>query len=183
MFVGRACGGTVDIGWPSIITSPDVGSSNPARMRKRVVLPQPEGPSSEKNSPRRMPKDTSSTALTEPKALETPWMEMMLSLCAIGLESSRLAGLHAAAAQPFRRDHDDDRDHENGCAERQRRRQSLRKSQLAVEEDRQGLLGAAQEERHHELVERDGEAHQQAGDNSRQRDRKGHAPERHPGIL
>src|SRR5690242_11239573 len=137
MFVGRACGATVDIGWRSIITSPAVGSSNPARMRSRVVLPQPEGPSSEKNSPRRISNDTSSTAFTEPKDLETPWMEMILSLCAIGLECSRLAGLHAAAAQPFRRDHDDDRGDQNGCAERQRRRQSLRKAQLAIEEDRQ----------------------------------------------
>ncbi len=31
--------------------SPDTGSMNPATTRKVVVLPQPEGPSKETNSP------------------------------------------------------------------------------------------------------------------------------------
>ena len=39
-----------------------VGCSNPAIIRSVVVLPQPEGPSSEKNSPRPMAKSASSTA-------------------------------------------------------------------------------------------------------------------------
>ena len=37
---------------PSISMVPDVGVSKPASMRSSVVLPQPDGPSSEKNSPR-----------------------------------------------------------------------------------------------------------------------------------
>src|SRR5687767_6818247 len=183
MLVGRAFGGTVDIGCPSISNSPSVGSSKPASMRSNVVLPQPDGPSSEKNSPRRMSNETSSTALTGPKCLETPWIEIMLSLMAMASECSRLAGLDTAAAQPLRHDHDNDRGREDGAAERQGWRQLVGKPQLAVEEHRQRLVGAAQEERHHELVERDGEAHQQAGDDAGQRDRESDAPERHPGAF
>jgi len=36
---------------PSIRMRPPVGSIRPATMRSTVVLPQPEGPSSEMNSP------------------------------------------------------------------------------------------------------------------------------------
>jgi hypothetical protein len=43
--------------FPSIRISPEVGSSSPAIMRSVVVLPQPEGPSSMKNSPSPMVKD------------------------------------------------------------------------------------------------------------------------------
>jgi hypothetical protein len=76
MLVGRWLGGTVDIGWPSMKISPLVGASKPASMRKSVVLPQPEGPSSEKNSPRPMSKSSSSTACTLPKCFDTPRIEM-----------------------------------------------------------------------------------------------------------
>ena len=51
--------------------SPDSGGRNPATSRKVVVLPQPEGPSSEKNSPRRISNETASTAVTGPKRLVT----------------------------------------------------------------------------------------------------------------
>ena len=36
---------------PSMKTRPAVGVSSPARMRKVVLLPEPEGPSRAKNSP------------------------------------------------------------------------------------------------------------------------------------
>jgi hypothetical protein len=42
--------------------SPELGSSKPAIMRKVVVLPHPEGPSKEKNSPRWTWSETRSTA-------------------------------------------------------------------------------------------------------------------------
>ena len=52
VFTLRSCGGTR---WtrrlPSSITRPAVGCSNPAIILSSVVLPQPDGPSSEKNSP------------------------------------------------------------------------------------------------------------------------------------
>ena len=44
-----------------------VESAKPATMRSSVVLPQPEGPSSVKNSPSRISSETSSTARTVPK--------------------------------------------------------------------------------------------------------------------
>jgi hypothetical protein len=43
---------------------PLVGASNPPIMRSVVVLPHPEGPSSEKNSPDPMSSVTLSTART-----------------------------------------------------------------------------------------------------------------------
>jgi hypothetical protein len=42
--------------------APSVGLSNPAIIRSVVVFPQPEGPSSEKNSPEAMEKSASATA-------------------------------------------------------------------------------------------------------------------------
>ena len=56
MLVGRRLAGMPFMRCPSMKTSPVVGSSIPARIRSSVVLPQPEAPSSEKNSPRAMSK-------------------------------------------------------------------------------------------------------------------------------
>ena len=47
---------------PPSFTSPAVGSMKPATMRKVVVLPQPEGPSSTRNSPSATDSETSFTA-------------------------------------------------------------------------------------------------------------------------
>ena len=57
--------------WPSIVIVPLVGSSRPAIMRSVVVLPQPDGPSSETNSPEASARLTSSTATTPPKRQPT----------------------------------------------------------------------------------------------------------------
>jgi len=46
--------------------SPSSGSSNPEIQRSRVVLPHPEGPSSEKHSPSRIVRLKSRTAMTRP---------------------------------------------------------------------------------------------------------------------
>jgi hypothetical protein len=67
MLVGRWCGATSAIETLSMRISPEVGVSKPASIRSKVVLPQPEAPSSEKNSPPPMVKSTRSTALTGPK--------------------------------------------------------------------------------------------------------------------
>src|SRR6267154_2172703 len=48
------------------------GNSRPAIIRKVVVLPQPEGPSSTKNSPSRMVKLDSRTAMKSPKRFWMP---------------------------------------------------------------------------------------------------------------
>ncbi len=58
----RRYGGTLDTSAPSSTIRPSVGCSKPAIILSSVVLPQPDGPSSEKNSPRRMAKSARSTA-------------------------------------------------------------------------------------------------------------------------
>ena len=55
---------------PSNSTEPVSGDSNPAMMRSVVVLPQPDGPSKPKNSPRSTATETSATAAVAPKRLE-----------------------------------------------------------------------------------------------------------------
>src|SRR5262245_26180243 len=69
MLVSRRLGGRRPIDWPSIRISPASRGSNPPMARRVVVLPQPEGPSSEKNSPPRTWNETASTAVTSPKRL------------------------------------------------------------------------------------------------------------------
>ena len=62
---------------------PASGDSKPAIIRSTVVLPEPDGPSIEKNSPSRMSRSTSSTAVTLPNVLVTP-----RRLTAVALASS-----------------------------------------------------------------------------------------------
>ena len=69
MFTGRLLGGVLAMSWPSSSTWPEVGASNPAIIRSVVVLPQPEGPSSEKNPPAGISRSMLSTATTGPKCL------------------------------------------------------------------------------------------------------------------
>ncbi len=78
MLVGRLLGGVVAMSSPPIMIWPEVMNSSPEIMRSNVVLPQPEGPRSAKNSFWAMSKDTSSTATTPPaKFLQTLRMETM----------------------------------------------------------------------------------------------------------
>ncbi len=57
---------------PCSSTRPSLGCSKPAIMRRVVVLPDPDGPSIEKNSPSAMSRSTPETASTSPKRLITP---------------------------------------------------------------------------------------------------------------
>src|SRR5437879_3858591 len=72
MFTGRRFAGTEVTSRPCRTIRPSSGASKPAIIRSVVVLPQPLGPSSEKNSPSAIGKLTSSTAPTPPKRLLTP---------------------------------------------------------------------------------------------------------------
>ena len=54
MLVGRLFAGTSSMRLPPIRMAPSLMSSKPAMVRRSVVLPQPDGPSREKNSPARM---------------------------------------------------------------------------------------------------------------------------------
>src|SRR5262245_41911864 len=56
---------------PASTICPASGSTSPATMRSTVLLPQPEGPRSERNSPRSTSRETSSTATTAPKVLRS----------------------------------------------------------------------------------------------------------------
>ena len=58
----RRHGGSSVTSPPPSRTMPLVGSMKPATMRKVVVLPQPEGPSSTRNSPSATRSETSRTA-------------------------------------------------------------------------------------------------------------------------
>ncbi len=67
MFTSRRLGGTPTTSTPYSRICPSVGSSKPPIIRSVVVLPQPDGPSSEKNSPSPMVRSTRSTAVTVPR--------------------------------------------------------------------------------------------------------------------
>src|SRR3954452_18177871 len=57
---------------PPSVTRPVSGRSKPAMIRSVVVLPEPEGPRSVKNSPSPTVRSTSSTATTSPYVLRIP---------------------------------------------------------------------------------------------------------------
>ena len=57
---------------PSIVISPAVGFSNPAIIRSVVVLPQPDGPRNDTNSPFSTARLKSMTAATSPNSFCTP---------------------------------------------------------------------------------------------------------------
>ncbi len=71
MLTCRFAGGTCVTSPPRSRMRPELGSSKPAIMRSVVVLPQPDGPSIEKNSPSRISNETSSTATTSSKRFVT----------------------------------------------------------------------------------------------------------------
>ncbi len=72
MFTGRLFAETDVTSAPWSTTLPVSGTSKPAIIRSVVVLPQPLGPSSEKNSPSPISSVMSSTAAASPKRLLTP---------------------------------------------------------------------------------------------------------------
>src|SRR5580700_9990198 len=58
--------------WPSNLTLPRSTPSRPATMRSKVVLPQPEGPSRETNSPLATPRLTPPSTAAAPKDFSAP---------------------------------------------------------------------------------------------------------------
>src|SRR6185436_15643790 len=68
----RRCGGRVSMRLPPMRISPAFSSVKPAIMRSSVVLPQPEGPSSVKNSLSSISSEMLRTAVTDPKDRLTP---------------------------------------------------------------------------------------------------------------
>ena len=79
MPMSRLCTGRSVMSLPPTWTRPESGSSKPAIMRKDVVLPQPDGPSREKNSPAAMSSVTPSTATTRPSKVLVTFSSLMVA--------------------------------------------------------------------------------------------------------
>ena len=174
MLVGRWLAGTPAIGCPAIAIVPSVGWSKPASMRRSVVLPQPDGPRSEKNSPAAMVSETSSRAVNEPKRRVTRRTSMIgADRSAWARSRQRLPGDAGAAlgppAQILGRAEQDQREQQDQRAQGQHVGQLGGEAQLAPDVERQRGRLAAEEEGQDELVERDGEADQEARDQPRRR--------------
>ncbi len=58
---------------PASSMRPAVGVSKPAIIRRTVVLPEPDGPSIEKNSPSPISRSTPDTAVVSPNDFRRPW--------------------------------------------------------------------------------------------------------------
>src|SRR6185295_10171212 len=163
MLTGRLSGSTPSIGCPSMTICPSVGTSKPASIRSSVVLPQPDGPSSAKNSPSSMSRWASSTAVTEPpKRFEMCWMEMMglpLSMTDLLLAGTRLEP-HAD-----RRDGQGDQDQHGRCGVHFGRH-ALPDHRVDFDWEGGGCR-TRNEERDEEVVERQGEGQQAACNHTR----------------
>src|SRR5450432_1646460 len=102
---------------PSKRTSPASGCSSPASTRSNVVLPEPEGPSSARNSLSRACSDTSFSAGKRPKDFEMPLISSdrgdLMSVSAVGCEFTGMT--------PFETCLEDQGDEPEGGQERGRR--------------------------------------------------------------
>src|SRR5579859_4450476 len=104
MLTSRWFGGTPTTSLPYSRICPSVGSSKPPIIRRVVVLPHPDGPSREKNSPSPMVRSTRSTAATVPrrewKVLATPTSSIarVASGSAVDVLSTDSAGCAGASA-------------------------------------------------------------------------------------
>src|SRR6267142_3524180 len=102
---------------PSSSMVPSLGSRKPAIIRSVVVLPQPDGPSSETNSPRVSASVARSTAVKAPKRQVTSRRTSLL----IGLRvhgRARPAQHEVAADHPEADHHQRDGDHDEHEADR-----------------------------------------------------------------
>ena len=71
VLTSRRYGGVPTASTPPIRISPSSGCSKPAIIRSDVVLPHPDGPSSERNSPVLTWKETAFTAVRSPNRFVT----------------------------------------------------------------------------------------------------------------
>src|SRR5690242_11928009 len=83
-------------------TSPEDEVSRPAMMRSSVVLPQPEGPSNETNSPSLIVSETSFRAWKAPKLLR------MRSMTILAMEMVPLFGGNAPDREEVTPDREDE---------------------------------------------------------------------------
>src|SRR5215213_4522092 len=107
MLTGRLLAGTPIMDFPRMRMSPEVGCSNPAIMRMRVVLPHPEGPRIEKNSPGETLNVTSSTAAWVPKRLVTVTMSRSVEEAMTLPRKKSSPGKHTCARRGMRIHHNE----------------------------------------------------------------------------
>src|SRR5829696_6616967 len=91
VFTSRSNGGIFVTSRPPSSIRPSSGSSKPAMSRSIVVLPEPDGPRSEKNSPRRTSSSTPSTAATSPNRFTTPMARTSKSATPASVEAGTSA--------------------------------------------------------------------------------------------
>src|SRR5260370_39192179 len=84
---------------PSSVTSPKLAGSRPATMRRNVVLPQPEGPTSAMNSPRSTARLMSCSARKSPNGLPR-WETWSLRAIGFGPWALVLGPGHEPIFQP-----------------------------------------------------------------------------------
>src|SRR5438094_533857 len=88
---------------PTTVPEPPLGSKMPHSMRMVVDLPAPLGPSTPKISPRLTCRDTSFTAVSEPKRRDSERVSMMISGAVTSLAPRQLhEGRHPGAQLLFR---------------------------------------------------------------------------------
>src|SRR3990167_11320633 len=102
----RLCGGVRVMGVPFKKISPAVGDSKPASIIKVVVLPEPEGPNSERNSPARMSRLRSRTTRVLPSyVFSTPanftssWDDMLCSGLSAFQGANKIKGMRLWSAK------------------------------------------------------------------------------------
>jgi hypothetical protein len=95
--VGRLLGPMPVMSRPPILTVPSDGSRKPDTVRRIVVLPQPDGPRKEKNSPPLISRVALLTAVKVPKRTVT-WSSSTPALICLAL--SRLMVLASFHARP-----------------------------------------------------------------------------------
>ena len=80
---------------PLISAVPDVGSSSPARIRRIVDLPQPDGPSSDRNEFSAVPRSTAASASTERRPIVNRFVRprMSIPVAAAARPAARLVAL------------------------------------------------------------------------------------------
>src|SRR5215470_2450551 len=184
MATSRSAGRTSVISSPPISMLPSSASSSPAIVRRRVVLPQPDGPTSTVNSPSGMSRSTPRTAWTPRKCL----CSRVTFSCAIDpcplLAAHRAQG--QAADQMALHEHaEPDGRHERN--DRQRARLAIGRSLEAEEaaEDRRQGEGSArrQDQGEEEFGPAKDEGKHGGGDDAGRRQRQGDPPEGAPATI
>src|SRR5437588_10526304 len=149
MFTGRRFAGTSVTSFPFRTMRPASGSSKPATIRSVVVLPQPLGPSREKNSPGSISTEMSSTAtvwsnrLVSESSLTCPPLISVLSDSGYAGQCLSAALRPLAARHPPVRDEPDQRDQQRDdkqdCGQRVERRPTQSAVDVGVDQYRHRL--------------------------------------------